>query len=310
MQASLEAWVRVDASRIAARVEERVRRFIDEYRPRFVYVMFSGGKDSATALAAAMRVAPNRVVAVFSHIVGQTHHLNLQAALETAKHLGMRVRVLRPGSPGELRLALLREPPRPPELLVVVVSYRHGLSYWDAVLRYGFPAPAERFGRGLRWCCSEFKEKWWHELPANTVYNGRPAKALIAGVKASDSPYRAKRWKQPVNIFRAAQGQYRIALAPLYDLRDHHVWSLLRHYGLYETIHKQYEVFGHSPNCVLCPLMNMEAFEKTIRVLPKSYLKRVLDVLVKVRGRYRDGTFSATRLDKWIRMIREVISDG
>ena len=291
---------------IASKVEDRIRRFIDEYRPRFVYVMFSAGKDSSAVLAAAMRVAPEKVVAVYNVIAGQTHSINIGTALELAKRFGMRVRRIVPRSRQALRHELVANPPEPPELLVVVViSYRHGLSYWDAVLRYGWPAPAERFGKGIRWCCSEFKEKWWLELPPNGVFQGRPAKFIIVGVKAADSVTRRRRWeKSEVNVFGAGQA-LDVALAPLHDLTDDDVWHLLKHYGIYDIVHKQYEVFGHSPNCTLCPFMSYDALRKTLRQLPTQYIGRVLRIMEEVRPRYKEGTFSADRLDRWIEMFRE-----
>ena len=61
-------------------------------------------------------------------------------------------------------------------------------------------------------------------------------------------------------------------------------------------------------NCTLCPLMNRGSFEKAIRNLPNGYLKRVLSVLKEIRGRYREGTFSARKLDEWIPLIEEELA--
>jgi len=294
---------------LASVVEDRIRRFIDEYRPRFIYVFFSGGKDSAAVLAAAASCCKDRVVAVFNHIVGQTHALNVQAALGVARKLGLQIRRIVPKSPEHLSLELARQPPRPGELLYLVVrSYRLGLDYWSAVKHWGFPAPAERFGKGVRWCCSEFKEKWWRDLPSNGLYEGKPAKYLLVGVKRSDSSYRRKKWKDSmVRVFRVSRG-VDVALAPLADLSDADVWSLLRHYGVYDTVRKQYDVLGHSPNCLLCPLMNTEALRRSLTVLPCSYLASLRKTLSELRGRYSEGTFSFRVLGRWLSVLDETVS--
>ncbi len=65
-------------------VEERIARFVEKHRARLVYVMFSAGKDSSAVLAAAMRAVPDRVVAVYNVIAGQTHAINTEAARKVA----------------------------------------------------------------------------------------------------------------------------------------------------------------------------------------------------------------------------------
>lgn len=300
MQQSLLGYI----TRLNTVVENRIRNFIDEYRPKWIYVFFSAGKDSSAVLAAAAACCKDRTVAVFNHIVGQTHSLNVTAALTVARRLGFAIRRLAPRSPDELKLMLTREPPQPGEMIYILArSYRFGLDYWTAVSRWGFPAPAERWGRGVRWCCSEFKEKWWHVLPANGVYHGKPAKYLVVGIKRSDSSYRRRKWSGTmVKVFMSSPID--VALAPLADLTDNDVWMLLKHYGIYDIVHRQYEIMGHSPNCVLCPLMGKRALQRTVEQLPTTYLKRVLGVLAEVRGRYGGSTFSGRRIDEWVRVIR------
>ena len=286
-------------------VEKRIEEFIERHRPRWVYVFFSAGKDSSALLAAAARCCRDRVVAVFNHIVGQTHALNAQAALRVARALGLEVRRLAPRGPGELQAALAREPPRPGQLLYLVVrSYSGGLDYWRAVAENGFPAPTERWGGGVRWCCREYKEKWWSLLPFNGTYDGKMARYLAVGVKRSDSEFRRRRWSgTTVRVYRT-RGGVDVALAPLADLSDADVWALLRRYGIHGIVAEQYRAMGHSPNCTLCPLMGRAALERTVAALPAPYLEHVAETLEAIRGRYKQGSFSAKRIDEWLRVIR------
>lgn len=286
-------------------VEDRIRSFLDNFRPRFVYVFFSAGKDSSAALAAAVNCCPDRVVAVFNHIVGQTHFLNSQAAINVAKELGLEIRRIVPRTPKELQEILFQEPPRPGELLYLVVrSSRYGLDYWSAVDKWGFPAPLERWRKGVRWCCAEYKKNWWKMLPPNGLYEAKPARYGIVGIKRSDSHYRSRRWKDFVHVFYSGP-PLDVQLAPLLDLEDGHVWLLLKQYGIYDNVHRQYEAMGHSPNCTLCPLMDAKSFKKTIKALPTGYLERLEGVLLRLRERYVEGTFSHDKINRWLTVIEE-----
>jgi len=294
MQMSLLAYNRS----LVKLVESRIERFVDEYKPRYIYVYFSGGKDSSAVLAASTNCCPEKVVAVYNHIVGQTHRLNVEAVIGVVKKLGLEIRRIVPRNPENLRITLLQDPPRPGQLLYLVVrSYRYGLPYWDAVKKWGFPVPSERARNGVRWCCSEYKEKWWYMLPPNGVHRGRTVKYNVVGIKRSDSPHRAKTWRTMINIY---DSKSMVTLAPLYDLSDNDVWSLLRSYDLYDIVKKQYDVMGESPNCTLCPLMPLHILEKAVTKLPTSYLEMVRDTIEKYGVR---GSVSEYKVSKWIEII-------
>ena len=96
-----------------------------------------------------------------------------------------------------------------------------------------------------------------------------------------------------------------VALAPIADFTEPEVWRLLELYGLKELMEPQYTRWGRAPNCALCPLMSRDRFVKALGNLPTGYLKRVLSVLKEIRSRYREGTFSARKLDEWIPAIEE-----
>ena len=305
-QSSLLEFSKRDLRRVA---EERVERFVEEYKPRWLYVDWSGGKDSTAVLAAAVSAAKDMVVATFLHIAGQTVHDNVRAVLGVARRLGLSVYVYRGlRRPRDLYTAMLRDKPwESAPSLVYVVTTANGMDYWEATRRYGLEAPLERLGGGKRWAASMMKARWLAERPPNGSLRGRPAHLVVVGVKRADSPYRARLWRGThVRVFgERYQKVPDVALAPIADLTDAEVWRLLELYGLKGLVEHQYARWRRAPNCALCPLMGREEFLLAIRNLPTGYLRRVLAVLKEVRPRYREGTFTARRLDEWIPLIEE-----
>lgn len=286
-------------------VEKRIEGFIDEYKPRNVYVFFSGGKDSSAVLAAAANCCMDRVVAVYNHIVGQTHVLNVEAAMGVARKLGLEVVRVVPRSGDWLRAWFARNPPRPGQLLYIVArSYRYLLDFWSGVEKWGFPVAAERFGRGVRWCCGEFKEKWWRLLPANGTYNGRSARYGAVGMKRAVSPYRRKTWTTMIRIYRSTS-PLNITIAPLVDLSNEDVFALLRHYGIYDIVYKQYKLMGQSPNCVLCPFMGTNALRKTLQHLQTPHIQHVYNTLCRIAPRYRGKNYSNRMITRWLQILGE-----
>jgi len=305
VQRSLIEYSSKDLRRVA---EERIERFLEQYSPKWLYVDWSGGKDSTAVLAAAVSAAKDMVVATFLHLAGQTVHDNAKAVLEVARRLGLNVfRYAGMKSPRELYIAMLRDRPwESAPALVYVVTTAHGMDYWSATLKYGFEAPIERLGGGKRWACSEFKGKWLAARPPNGRYRGRPARFLLVGIRRAESPYRAKLWRDTsVKVFgERYQKVPDVALAPIIDFVEPEVWHLLQLYGLRDAVEPQYVKWGgRAPNCALCPLMNRANFARALRNLPTGYLERALAVLREVRRRYRDSTFSAKKIDEWIPAI-------
>ena len=142
------------------------------------------------------------------------------------------------------------------------------------------------------------------------MYDSRPARFLAVGVRRSESPYRARLWAGKTwQVFENPDGVLDVALAPIIDLSDEDVWSLLRHYGVYDIVKQQYIVWGRAPNCALCPLMGKRPLRQAVSNLPGTQLRRVLQVLSDIRGRYHEGTFSAKKLDEWISVIEASLNE-
>jgi len=294
--------------------EERIKQFINLYQPKWLYVMFSGGRDSAAVLAAARSVTSD-IVAVYLHIAGQTHRDNVVAAIEAAKRLDIDVVNLGVARRGSLRHKVMKaveEHGTPVMLHIITVDYQRHVDYWTALKIYGFPAPRERWGGGKRWCCAHFKSDWMAELPPNASVNGRPVRALLVGIRREESNYRKKLWsdvgKLPLRIFKARDGLDDYALAPILDMTTAEVDEMLRHYGIANIILRQYERWRRAPNCMLCPLMGKAECRLALQNMPTTYLQRVKQVLEELLPRYKDGTFSKNKIREWIEMIDEELA--
>ena len=246
-----------------------IRAWLSEYNnPVPVYVGFSGGKDSSATLALAVDAWPHDIIGVFWHIPGQTIIDNVLVARRVAKTLGLRWETIHVVEPLEVMQAI--DPASPGVVYHVVIGRE---PYWVKLAANGPPSPPPR----PRWCCRFYKEDPMNWLPVigKTRY-------IITGVKRTDSPARAKRWDNRCEQeFRPRQGPARldIALAPICDLRDPEVWAVLEYYGLDDIIRGQYEKWGRSPNCVLCPLASKRQLERAARLLPTSYLQRYHEAL-------------------------------
>ncbi len=286
-----------------------IRKAIEEYKPRPLYIMFSGGKDSALATYYTLKVTGN-VIMIFIHIPGQTHLDNIRAVYGFVKELeekiGEKIRVKRITCrrKKDLLVTVYREMENTPILIHAICnSYTLGLPYWQAVERYGFPAPSERFnnGQGKRWCCAEFKSLWFNTLPPN---NPRRQRVLVSGVKRFDSVYRRKRYREYILSFKSTHTRYEdVVVFPLIDYTDVEVILELRKQG-FNSILEQYKKWRRSPNCVLCPLMGREALMKAVDNLPCNYIRSLLPFLEKLRQRYRENTFTYKKLTEWINTMR------
>lgn len=294
---------------MAFRGVERVRDALEKYRPGPVYIMFSGGKDSALATLFTAEVTDDFVM-VFLHIAGQSHRDNISAVYGFVNELkniyglsvsSVRFVCKRPGDMRKNMYRVLRDYPRPLLVHAIVTSHSLGLDYWNTLLRYGFPMPLERGGGGKRYCCSEFKSKWFDELPPNTR---RSERVLVSGVKKADSSYRKKLWSNYVMRFYKHTSHPDITIAPLVDYTDVEVMLLLKQYNI-KSILRQYEKWHRSPNCVLCPLQGKHAFMLALKNLPCSYLKHVSSVLKELLPRYKSTTFSHKKIKEWMGLIQE-----
>ena len=162
--------------RLVDEARGKVRGFLRDYRPEFLYVLVSGGKDSVAVWALVDSVT-DEYVAVFLHIAGQSHADNINAVYRVARELGVSSRsVVRVDATRSIR-GRLREAidscSRPCLLHVIVYTHR-GEDFWAALLRYGYPTPFSKYGWGVRWCCGTFKHRVFNRLPYNGVRGGTP----------------------------------------------------------------------------------------------------------------------------------------
>ena len=298
--------------KLARLVEDRIRLFIEEHKPKWLYVDFSAGKDSSAVLAAALSCCRDMVVATYLHLAGQTILENSRAAIEVAKRLGLKIyKYSGLKTPTQLRSVLMRDKPweNAPSLIYVVTTVS-GMDYWSATLRYGLETPLERQGGKKRWGCALMKTMWLAARPPNGRYNDRPARFAAVGVRMQESRYRTKLWRGKLwQVFgEKYQKEPDVVLAPIVDMSDADVWSLLRHYGIYDIIRPQYKHWRRAPNCVICPMMGRQALRQAVSNLPSGYLCHVLSVLERIEPRYKDGTFSKKKIHEMINIIRDELS--
>jgi len=285
---------------------EKIRIFYNVFRPRFLWVPVSGGKDSAAVwgLAAEARIP---YVAVYIQIPGQTHADNVRAVLGTARLLGVRERrAVRVSETRKIRSILANELEKcsPPCLLQIIPYTHRGEDFWAAMKRYGYPAPLGRFGKGTRWCCGTFKHRVLGRLPFNGKRGEKPWRFGMDGVKATDSPYRAKRYTHDIITWPETRDTY---LFPLRVLEDHEVWALLRLLGLEDAVRPQYEKWGRSPNCMFCPMVGRrELIERAVRAMPPAARSLLRETLEELLPRYKPSTFSYRSINKWLDALNHV----
>lgn len=281
---------------------EGIRRFFYEHSPDYLYVLVSGGKDSAAVwgLAARARIP---YVAVFIQIPGQTVADNIKAVEGVAERLGVRAEetvVVREteGIWPRLSAAIARCPK--PCLLRVIPFTQYGEDFWGAMLRYGFPAPLGRFGKGTRWCCGTFKHRVLNRLPYNGRRGGVPWRFGINGIKATDSPYRRKKYTSDVMTWEATKDTYYF---PLRTLTDDMVWRILKALKLDEIVSPQYEKWGRAPNCFFCPMLGKRAMAATAKAMTPQQRSFVVKHLRAVLPKYKEGTYSRRAIEEWLRVL-------
>lgn len=234
--------------------------------PTPVYVGFSGGKDSSAVLAVAVNtIGGDNVTGWFWHIPGQTILDNIMASKRVAGKLGLEWRTITVREPRELWTLK----PEPGTVYHVIVGRK---PYWELLREKGTPAPPPY----PRWCCKYYKE----EPLANTRPQRPGRRYILTGVKRSDSRARAKRWPESCRkTFKSKHGVQDIALAPLCNLTDSEVWSLLKYYDIADIVKQQYIKYGRSPNCALCPLASKKQLKKAAKNLPRSMIEKYLEAL-------------------------------
>jgi len=194
-----------------------------------------------------------------------------------------------------------------PCLLHITVFTHRGEDYWKALKRYGYPAPLGRFGKGTRWCCGVFKHRVFQRLAYNGFYNNTPWKYGVDGVKATDSPYRRKKYTSDIITWEKTRDTY---LFPLRTLSDSEVWMLLEEAGLKNIVEKQYEKWGRSPNCMFCPMLGrITTIRRTVEAMPDALKTMLYRELVRLLPRYKPTTYSYKSIEKWIQVLEEHLGE-
>ena len=305
----MQAAIQGELSSIIAEKIELVKSFQEEYGASPLWVPVSGGKDSVAVWALASSATRDYAV-VFIHIPGQSHADNVSTVYSVADRLGVRDRMVVRVSKTRLIRDKLRQAlescGRP--CLLHVIAYTHrGEDYWSAMKRYGFPAPLGRFGKGTRWCCGVFKHRVLQRLPYNGDRMGVPWKYGVNGVKATDSPYRARKYKSDVQTWEKTRDTY---LFPLRTLRDPQVWGILEYYGLAGTVRLQYDKWGRSPNCMFCPMLGKTRINRTAPALPEPVKEKIAETLGELLPRYKPGTYSRRMIQLWLEAIGRQVTQG
>ena len=105
-------------------------------------------------------------------------------------------------------------------------------SFWHMLTTHNPPGGT---GRGIKWCCTKIKE-----VPSNA----NPIKQRIIGIRAEESPARAKYGK--INI-RKDQTHYH----SIFDWKEWEIWEFIEMYKL--PYPKLYNEGFDRIGCVICP---------------------------------------------------------
>jgi len=244
------------------RAIERVKKFVEKHRPRFIYAFYSGGKDSTVSTLAALRATKN-VIVIYTEVVGNTHQLNIELAREFAYEHGMNVYWIEAKNRVRFKhdvettiQQIVDWNDMPAMIHIRAWGATHGDDFVSALARWGLP-------RGyVRWCHHEFKGYWWSELPFTYAHH----RHIVVGVRASESSHLCLRWldSEGEQRFDSRNG-VDIALSPIYDFSDADIYAILRKH--YPRILEHYEEYGDSLNCVFCPLRSIEKQRRIVEKL-------------------------------------------
>jgi len=279
----------------------KVKWFVDTYKPDTIYMFFSGGKDSLATLLATIysgNAVVRRLVIVFNEITGNTHPKNIKQVYRVLDKLGLPHPVVVESPPYiRIKAYVLRGD----RTLHIAARNRHGEDFWSSMLRWGIPV---KLKNGKRWCYNEFKEKHWRYLPYHVT------RYEIIGIKRSDSHFRLRAWQRAVGGVRTvtkADGTKVVQFSPIIDLTDEQVWWAIKEAGL-EHLLETYKLCGDSLNCMFCPLRNMGKQQRVVEWLaknsPEALLKarQVLEKLAKDRG-----SVSSQIASKWLEMVNNYL---
>ena len=163
----------------------------------------------------------------------------------------------------------------PPELIYFIREHyseeiifeRPRLSMWQLLEKNKGLMPSFK----KRFCCKEFKEK-----------GGRNRKVIVTGVRAAESPRRAKR--QKFEKIRNAQGHF---LHIIFNWTDGDVWEYI--HTLKIPYCKLYDEGFKRIGCILCPLTGKEQIKRDMERFPKiveNYRRAILRGARKLKGNF------------------------
>jgi len=286
------------------RVASRIEQFYERHKPNKIWFFYSGGKDSSAVLVALSELAKKRpdilerVVVLYTAVTGNTHYLNRKQTYENVKrflpdHYSNFVQILPKSREYVKAMLSTAKPPCFVELNTVSWSYQK--PYLDTIIQVGFPTVVSNPRGGLRFCCSEFKEKWWRLLPHERGY-----RYVIVGEKATDSVMRRKKWGHAVDrgLFELTfetEKVVEVSHSPIADLRDEDVKAILRHYNV-ELPSYQY---GDSLNCIICPFKRRKSIEAMLPILHEKQLRMVAKAFCTSFERWRGGKLLIEEFEQW-----------
>ncbi len=170
---------------------------------------------------------------------------------------------------------------------------KHGNFFHRMVVK-GFPT------RRGRWCCEDYKEK-----------QNPPGAVLVMGVRAAESPRRAKTWGA-VTMYRRTKAW---SIAPVIGWRDDHVWAFIREHELpYCSL---YDEGWRRLGCIGCPMAGAKGKRRDFARWPRFErnwrlaFKRLWERRIAAQSTQRNGrewfgsarfgwTRLATRSRAWI----------
>ncbi len=165
-------------------------------------------------------------------------------------------------------------------------------TFFKLAVKRGFPT------RRARWCCEEFKEQ-----------RSPKGQRLVMGVRAAESPQRAKNWR-PLTFHRRTQ-EY--VVCPIVKWEDGHVWEFIKGRGLpYCCLYDEgFDRLG----CIGCPMARKAGREREFARWPgferkwKQLFQRVWDR--RTGSNQRDGRiwFGDRYFSNWQEMWDWWLSD-
>lgn len=181
----------------------------------------------------------------------------------------------------------------PPELLSFMKKHHQDViwdrprfgNFFNRMAKKGFPT------RRFRWCCEEYKES----------PNYGPGDVLIMGIRAEESPARAKKWGEITNHQRSGAK----VICPIFDWAADELWHFIRSHKIpyCELYDRGFKRLG----CIGCPQAARHR-KKEFAHWPQyeKKWKRAFQLIWERRAgtKQRDGRewFGSAHFDNWEQM--------